>query len=147
MKHVCYKWDNADVKWANANWKWSECYFPIICYKWGNADVLWKDADWWWSMCENTPIPPIPPIPPVVPVIVMSQPLGVDATTLMQPWLIEPWNPYRAGEIKKKKVIELTFRMMGKEYSEKKETGDYKVGIEDVNIRVNPTNIDLTLKE
>jgi hypothetical protein len=114
-----------------------------ICYKWGNANVLWKDTNWWWSLCSGS----IVPIPPVVPVIVINQPPGVDATTLIQPWLIEPWTPYRAGEIKKKRSIELTMRMLGIEYKEKKEIKDFNVEADNINIRVNPTNIDLTLKD
>ena len=113
----------------------------IICYQWINANVLWRDAGWWWSLCSGS----IPPIPPAMEVGV--QPLGIDATTLVQPWLIEPWNPYRAGEIKKTRSIELTFRMMGEEYKEKKEVKKADVDVENVNIRVNPTNIDLQLKD
>ena len=145
MSNVCYKWGDADVKWQDANWKWSECAVIIICYEWGNADVLWRDADWWWSLCSGV-VPPIPPIPPVA-ITGSQQPLGIDATTIIQPWLIEPWNPYRAGEIKKKKKVELIFRRMGEEYRKTKEVGDFDMNINNVNIRINPTNIDLKLKE
>ena len=111
-----------------------------ICYKWGNADVLWKDANWWWSLCSGG-------IPPTPVASASLQPPGVDATTLVQSWLIEPWSPYRAGEIKKPKFIELTFRGMGGEFKMKKEIKKANVGVENVNIRVNPTNIDLQLKD
>jgi hypothetical protein len=115
----------------------------IICYQWGNANVLWKDANWWWSLCSGS----ITPVPPTASVITVGQPLGVDATTLEQPWLIQPWNPYRAGEVKKPRFIELTLRAMGEEYKEKKEIKKADVDVENVNIRVNPTNIDLQLKD
>jgi hypothetical protein len=146
MTRYCYYWSVAPVLWKNGNWTWADCeLIQEICAKWGSADFWWKNANWRWSECSGSVIPPIPPIPPVA--SGSLQPLGVDATTLIQPWLIEPWSPYRAGEIKKPKTIELTLRMLGKEYKEKKEVKNFDVGADNVNIRVNPTNIDLTLKE
>ncbi len=116
-----------------------------ICYKWGNAAVLFKLANWKWSECAGEgPIPPVPVIE------VGRQPLGVDATTLIQPWSEEPWNPYRAGEDKKqgnRKMIEMLLRVLGEEYSETKEKKTFDVGIEDVRITINPSNIDLKLKD
>jgi len=114
-----------------------------ICYKWGDCDVLWKDANWWWSRCFQSPVPPVIPEAPI-------QPPGVDATTLIQPWLIEPWNPYRAGEIKKqgnRKMIEMLLTILGEEYSEKKEKKTINVDVGRIKIELQPTDIDLKLKD
>ena len=94
-----------------------------ICPIWGFTDVLWKDANWTWSECQI--------IQDIVTAIV--QPDGVDATTLIQPWLIEPWNPYRAGE-KKKKLIRLICKVRGMEFDESKETNDFNVSVEDIKL-------------
>jgi len=116
-----------------------------ICYKWGNAAALFKLANWKWSECAGEG-----PIPPVPVVGISPQPLGVDATTLIQPWIEEPWNPYRAGEGKKqgnRELIEMFIKIMGIEYSEKKEKKTFDVDIGRVKIELNPTTIDLKLKD
>jgi hypothetical protein len=71
---------------------------------------------------------------------------GVDATTLIQPWLIEPWNPYRAGEIKKKKRVKVVIRMNGKTYEEEKEIDEKnksEILIGDIEMIMGTTNIDV----
>ena len=115
----------------------------VICYKWGNCNVLWRDSNWWWSLCSGG-------IPPTPVASASLQPLGVDATTLIKPWSEEPWNPYRAGEINKqgnRKMIEMLLKVLGEEYSEKKEVKKFDVGVNDIKIKVNPSNIDLKLKD
>ncbi len=108
-----------------------------ICYRWGNCNVLWKDADWKWSECQ------------LVAEIIAVQ-TGVDATTLIPPWLDEPWNPYRAGEEEKKKrkrLVELICKVKGIKYNEKKELKDFKVTVEDIKLVVKAVaNIDIDLK-
>lgn len=140
----CIKWKDADKIWYNANWMWSACSSsaPPICITWGSASVLWMQANWMWIECSSSnPIPPPPP--PPVPVINVH-PDGIDATTLIQPWIIEPWNPYRAGEIKKKKSIKINFRMNNKEYGETREMKDLKLEMGEVRFSLEPeSSIDL----
>jgi len=117
----------------------------MICYRWGSADVIWKDSNWIWSMCASGP--PVPVID-----VLVNKP-GVDATTLIQPWLIEPWNPYRAGEEKakqdkKKRLISMIFKIMGEEYKESKEIKSLKMGINEVKMTIKPSkDIDLKIKD
>lgn len=116
----------------------------IVCYQWGNTNVLWKDAGWVWSMCATTPTPPI-----TSSIEISLQPLGVDATTLIQPWLIEPWNPYRAGEREdnRKRWIKLIIKMNGEEFSEEKEVKDFNMITDDIKLMVqDKKNINLEVK-
>jgi hypothetical protein len=108
-----------------------------ICSLWSTENVQWKNAKWTWAECE------------LVEEIVNIRP-GVDAATLVPPWLEEPWNPYRAGEIdknKRKKLIKLICRVKGQEYSEEKKPGDFKLTVEDIKVVVKAVaNIDLDVK-
>lgn len=102
---------------------------PGICYLWGTTNVLWKNANWRWSECSGS----TPPIPVVS---IGNQP-GVDATTLIQPWLIEPWNPYRTGSLdKKKRLIKLVCKVKGQDYNEEKEIKDFPVTVGDIHMVV-----------
>lgn len=103
------------------------------CYKWSKTNIRWKNADWKWSECR------------VVAELIQNLG-GVDATTLIQPWLEEPWNPYKAGE-KKKKLIKLICRIKGQKYDESKQLKDIKVTVEDIKMVLKKVaNIDLDLK-
>jgi hypothetical protein len=79
--------------------------------------------------------------------------LGVDATTLIQPWQAEEqWNPYRAADEEQKRrrqkhLIKLICKINGIEFDEEKSTGDYRVTVGDIKMIVKKTNIDLGLKE
>lgn len=141
MSQICYQWGNANVLWNNANWPWSACSSSsqADCVKWVTANVLWKDANWWWIQCGIQP--------PVTASVVPIQPTGVDATTLIQPWLIEPWNPYRAGERKKKKKIRLICKINNMVFDEEKESGDRNVTVDDIKMEIGTiSNIDLDVK-
>ena len=87
---------------------------------------------------------PIPPIP-VITVTSSLQPPGVDATILIQPWLIEPWNPYpEVVKEKKKRLIKLICKVKGQTFEEEKEVEDYKITVDDVRMVVKAvTNIDI----
>lgn len=142
MISVCYHWRYSDFKWNTGNWTWSECQLVNDCIKWGEANQIWKLASWKWSDCSGSFVPPIP-----VPIIeVINQP-GVDATTLIQPWLIEPWNPYRAGEPKKKKLIRLICKTKNIEYDEKREVKDFDISIDDIKFIIKSVaGIDVSTK-
>ena len=116
-----------------------------ICAKWGIKDILWKNANWKWSECSMGPIPPTPII------IQQSQSLGVDATTLIQPWLIEPWNPYTANneyDKKRKRLIKLICKIKGLTYEEEKKMGMMNISVNDIKIVVKEiANIDLNIKK
>jgi hypothetical protein len=101
---------------------------------WGTTCVPWKQACWKWSECSTTEE--------------ILQPFGVDATTLIQPWLEEPWNPYRAGEShKKRKLIKLICKIRGEKYEEEKMMKNFTVTADDVKLVVKAiSNIDLDLK-
>lgn len=112
-----------------------------ICYIWGFTDVLWNNAKWEWSECL------------LVAEIVAGILPGVDATTLVQPWLEEPWSPYRAGEDqekqnKRKRLIKLICKVKGVEYNEEKMKKDFKVTANDIKLVVKAvSDIDIKLKE
>ena len=144
MIKICYIWGYTDVLWNKGNWTFGECeLIQEICNTWGNTQNPWKAANWWWSQCSSS----IPPQP-----VISIQPSGVDATTLIQPWMVEPWNPYRAGEDKekqdkKKRLIKLIFKFKGKTYEEEKEVGDYKISVNDMKMIVDTiSNINLDIK-
>lgn len=145
MIKICNLWSNEQVKWKESNWTWNECQLvEEICKKWNDAHWLWSKADWKWSKCTGS-IPPIPPIP----VVSIANPPGVDATTLIQPWMEEQiWNPYKNESLdKRKRLIRLICKVQGKEYNEEKEIGDYKITVGDVRMTVKSvSNIDLDLK-
>ena len=106
-----------------------------VCYKWGNASVLWKGADWLWSECQ------------LIEEILAAGREGVDAMTLVQPWLDEPWSPHRAGEPKKKRLIRLICKVKGIEFDEEKMMKDFKVTAKDIKLIVKTVSgVDLDLK-
>ena len=146
--YVCYQWGNAGIDWKNANWTWEDCQLIAECIKWGDAGVLWMNAGWWWSQCSGSFTPPIPPSPIIQNIL---QPPGVDATTLIQPWLIEPWNPYKAADKeqeKKKKFIKLICKVKGQTFEEEKEVEKYQVSVDDVKMVVKAmTGMDLNVKK
>ena len=145
MIKVCYTWGNAGIKWPQANWTWDECQLVAECIRWGDASVLWKDANWLWSQCSGSVIPPKPPITASI----VLQPTGVDATTLIPEWLIEPWNPYRAGERKdnRKKWIKLICKVKGETFEEEKEIENYDISINDIKMVVHEVSgIELNIK-
>lgn len=137
----CVVWSRADAQWKDAGWYWPTCQVrpipPEDCWIWGDTYVRWKDANWLWSRCSaSVPTEPI-----------SLQPPGVDATTLIQPWLIEPWNPYRAGEKRKKKKIQLTCRIDGVDYKEERQSFDMNLSIDDVRLKTEKSNtIDLDMR-
>lgn len=132
---VCKKWGNTNVLWSEANWRWPEC---IDCWKWSTATVRWLGANWLWSQCKH-----VEPEPTPSPELI-NQP-GVDATTLIQPWIIEPWNPFRAGE-RKKKLIRLICKANGMEYDASKEVKDTKLSVDDIKLTIKNVDIDLDTK-
>ena len=99
---------------------------------WGTENLYWKDVNFWWSRC------PIQPNP------VILQPVGVDASQLIQ-----PWNPYKTVEgDKKKRLIKLICKIKGQTYEEEKEIGTMKVSIDDVKTAAGvDINLDVKLKE
>jgi len=109
----------------------------IDCFKWGSTGVMWFKANWKWPECGQLISAAISPL------------TGVDASTLIQPWLEQPWNPYRAGEIdKKKKLIKLICKVNGEIYEEEKEAGDMKISVEDINMIIKEMDkIDLDFKK
>lgn len=142
MIRVCYKLGNAGIKWRNSDWTWDDCQLVSECIRWFEASTLWSQAGWMWSECSASFHPPIPPVVSIG----SLQPLGLDATTLIQPWLIEPYSPYRAGE-KKKKIVRLICRIKGIEYDESKEAKDLRIAIEDIKLMIDKTkNINLDMK-
>jgi hypothetical protein len=142
---VC-RWAGDNITWGNENTIWSKC---VTCVKWGTDNIWWKNENLIWSHCSSSVIPPTPP--PPTPVVTASlQRFGIDATTLVQPWLIEPWNPYTANDKhdkKRKKLIKLVCKIKGQTYEEEKEAGDMKVSVEDIKMVVNAMRgIDLDVK-
>ncbi len=117
-----------------------------ICEMWGTTQVPWFNANWKWSECSGI-------IPPPVPVVNVGNQPGVDAQTLVQPWIEEPWNPYRAAdreqaEKKRKRIIKLICRIKGQEYNEEKTPKDFIVTVGDIKMVINSVkNIDLKIKE
>ncbi len=115
----------------------------IICYRWGDVGITWADADWLWSECLQI-------VPPTPIASGSLQPFGVDATTLIQPWITEPWNPYTTNDerdTKRKRLIKLICKVKGEIYEEEKEVGDMKIEIDDVKMVVKKVlNIDLDVK-
>jgi hypothetical protein len=148
----CFKWGEVGYLWKDGNWAWNYCNNapppqPTNCIQWGTADVLWEDADWYWSVCSGSV-----PVPPEPTASIFVQPPGVDAMTLVQPWLIEPYNPYRAADReqeKKKRFIKLICKIKGQTFEMEKEIGEHeKVSVDDVRMVVrNITGVDLDIKK
>ena len=112
-----------------------------ICYIWGYTNVLWANANWEWSECLL-----------VAEILISAYPPGVDAATLVQPWIEEPWSPYRAGEDERKqkrgRLIKLICKVKGIEYNEEKMKKDFKVTAEDIKLVVKAvSDIDIKLKD
>lgn len=109
----------------------------LMCYKWGNVGITWADANWVWSECLYV-------------VESILQPPGVDAMTLVQPWLIEPWNPYVKNderEKKRKRFIKLICKIKGQTYEDEKEMGMMNISVDDIKMVVKTiTNVDLDVK-
>jgi hypothetical protein len=112
----------------------------ITCYQWGNTNIWFKNANWIWSQCSSS----------IQPITGSIQPLGVDATTLIQPWLIEPWNPYIANDEhdkKRKRLIKLICNIKGQTYEEEKEMGNMEISVDDVKMVVKKVlDVDLDIK-
>lgn len=143
---VCLYWVYTNTVWNSADWTWNDCQLlQEVCLKWGTAGAWWVNANWQWSDCSGSITPPVPPTASVV-----IQPIGVDASTLVQPWISEPWNPYRAGEIdanKKKRLIKLICKVKGQTYEQEKEVGDMNVSVDDIKMVVKKVlDIDLDVK-
>lgn len=150
IQEICQTWGTTQFPWFLANWKWSECSSSVPsgpCAVWSTTKIPWAQANWKWSECSGSQ--PIPPIPVVS---VGNQP-GVDANTLIPPWIEEPWNPYRAAdreqaEKKRKRLIKLILKVKGQQYDEEKEVKDFDVTVGDIKMVVKAaTNIDLKVKE
>src|SRR5208282_6431251 len=104
------------------------------------TNVLWKNANWTWGEEQ------------LVAEIIMNAG-GVDAQALIQPWIIEPWNPYRAAdkeqaEKKRKRLIKLICRVKGQEYDEERTYRNFNITVGDIKAVVKAvSNIDLKIKE
>lgn len=142
MSAFCYIWGFAGVNWKDANWNWSEC---PTCITWAEADVEWNRADVLWSECTGSVAPPPPSSSVIIPVFNFSASLGIDAETLIQPWIIEPWNPYREN---KNKIISLVCNISGKILSENKESKKPTVTVKKiVTVINNNENVILEFKK
>jgi len=148
VQEICQVWSTTQFPWNMADWKWSECSSSVVppvgpCKIWGTTNVLWSNANWKWSECSSSVVPPIP-------VVTIGNQPGVDATTLIQPWLEEPWNPYTANDEhdrKRKRLIKLICKVHGKEYIEEREAKDFPVTIRDIRTVVKAVaNIDLDFR-
>jgi hypothetical protein len=130
-----------------ADWKWSQCSSsvgpPQPCAIWSKTGVLWKNADWRWSECSSS-----------VPVVSIggNRP-GVDANTLIQPWIEEPWNPYRAADEEwkrkqQKRLIKMICKVKGQEYAQEKLHQVLNVSVGSIKVvMTQDKNIDLEVKE
>ena len=144
MISICSLWSSENIQWSKANWTFSECEMvQEICQVWSTTQFPWNMADWKWSECSSSVVPPIP-------VVTIGNQPGVDATTLIQPWLEEPWNPYTANDEhdrKRKRLIKLICKVHGKEYIEEREAKDFPVTIRDIRTVVKAVaNIDLDFR-
>lgn len=115
------------------------------CVYWSQTPIQWGKANWLWSVCSGV----IPPMP----VVSSSFNYGVDATTLVQPWLIEPWNPYTTNDEhdkKRKRLIKLICKIGSQKYEEEKEVGDMKIsvgGIKTTVGEIREIGLDVKLEE
>lgn len=149
IQDICAVWGTSNEFWGNADLGWSQCQSTSsqdVCKIWDTTSEWWKSANWAWPACSSSNTPPIPPITASVPIT-----LGVDATVLIQPWLVEPWNPYRANDEKDKKrkrLIKLICKVKGQTYEEEKEVGSMNIAVDDVKMVVKKAlNIDLDFKK
>lgn len=148
MIQLCSLWATENVRWSDANWTWDECQLvQEICQTWGTTQFPWFMANWKWSECSaSVPVPPVP-------VVSIGNQPGVDAMTLVQPWIEEPWNPYRAAdkeqaEKKRRRLIKLICRIKGQDYEEERTHADFNVTVGDIRMVVKAVkNIDLEVKE
>jgi hypothetical protein len=146
----CIKWGTAGFWWKDAKLWWSQCSgsIPSECLTWGTAGEWWKHAAWMWKECSGSFQPPIPPF------TASLQPVGVDAMTLQQPWLEEPWSPYRPNDsgslAKRKRLIKLICKVRGQKYDEEKEYRRFEVSADDIRLivkKVSGIDLDLKLEE
>lgn len=143
VQEICAVWSTTKFPWGLALWKWNECSGSIVpptgCAVWSTTGVLWSKADWKWNECSSSK---------PIPVISVGNPPGVDAMTLVQPWLEEPWNPYRTSSLdKQKRLIKLVCKVKGQNYDETKEVKDFPVTVGDIRMVVKAVaDIDLALK-
>jgi hypothetical protein len=144
MIRICSLWSTENVNWKDANWTFDECQtISEVCRVWSQTADKWNNAEFIWrAICHPTPPPPS--------VAVGNLP-GVDASTLVQPWLrpeVEPWNPYKKLDDKtKKKFIKIICKVKGQEYSEQKEARDFNITVDDIKMTMKKiANIDLDLK-
>jgi hypothetical protein len=147
INEICARWGTEGAWWVDEKMKWSECSSsapPAICAIWGTTNVWWKNVNWYWSQCSGSITPPTPPF------TASLQPPGVDATTLVQPWLITPWNPYTTNDEhdkKRKRLIKLICKVKGETYEEEKMVGTMNISVDDIKMVVKAiSNIDLDVK-
>ena len=116
------------------------------CAIWSKTAILWSNANWLWSLCGPPPTPPTP-------VISIGNPPGVDATTLITPWMEEEtWNPYRAADEEqkrrqKKRLIKLMVEVKGERFNEEKTHKKLSMIVGGVKMINAAKNIDLQVKE
>lgn len=146
MIRICSLWSTENVQWQNADWTWGECQLVAeVCAIWGQSGFRWSNASFTWNDPNcGTPTPPEPTSS-----YVANAP-GVDASLLVQPWMIEePWNPYKnISKDKKKRLVKLICKVKGKQYEEEKEMRDFDVSIDDIRMVVKAvSNIDLKMEK
>ena len=96
------------------------------CYIWGETNIQWKSANWKWSECA----------------LVKEIMLGVDATTLIPPWMREEEKPPipASWTAKREKFLEILCKVKGiNEISERKRIKE--------NVDVTIDDVKLVLKE
>ena len=111
------------------------------CAIWSTTNVSWANASWLWSECSGSEIPPEPPITESI------GNYGVDANTLIQPWVLEqPWDAYK--ELKQKKLIRLICKVKGDSFDEEKRSKKFDVSVKDIKMVLDTvTIVDLTIRE
>ena len=114
-----------------------------ICNLWSKSGDLWSNAGFiWGANCNSDSIPPIP-------ILQIGNLPGVDASTLIPPWLHEePWNPYKKLEDKeKKRVIKLLCKIKGINYNEEKTYNDFDIKVKDIQFIVKNSGINLKMEK
>lgn len=147
---VCQRWGSTKFPWKKANWKWSQCPsitppFPgkRICHRWGTTNIKWKNADWKWSECQ------------LVVEVFQFLNTGIDATTLIPPWLRQPDRPiddvppWEKNKEKKRRLIRLICKVKNEKYDESKELrDDIKIKAEDIQLIIKATlGIEIDVKD
>lgn len=144
MIAICNLWSTDPVQWSSANWTWEDCQtINQVCNLWSKTGDLWSNAGFiWGANCTSGSIPPIP-------ILQIGNPPGVDASTLIPPWLYEePWNPYKKLEDKeKKRVIKLLCKIKGINYNEEKIYNDFDVKVKDIQFIVKNSGINLKVEK